>query len=200
MPPNEATQPRSLCLLSLDGGGVRGLSALAIVQQLMISIDPDNPPLPADYFDMIGGTSTGGLIAIMLGRLRMTVDACMEAYAAMGDRIFAKKRHRLTFKGYIQGRFDSDELERCVKEILIRRGLGPDALLRDDSPNACKVFVCATSEQTSDTVHLTSYRNPRGRDHLYRSTKIWEACRATSAATSFFEPITIGYFKESFVD
>ena len=191
---------KKLTLLSLDGGGVRGLSALAIIKQVMVSVDPDNPPLPCDYFDMIGGTSTGGLIAIMLGRLKMSVDACMDAYVSMADRIFAKKRHRLTLLGQVQGRFDSEELEKCVKEVLLRLGMGPDALLRDDSSAKCKVFVCATSEQTGDTVHLTSYRSPRGREHLYRSTKIWEACRATSAATSFFDPITIGDYNEGFVD
>jgi len=46
-------------LLALDGGGVRGLSAL-ILQQLMEAVDSDAPPKPCDYFDMIGGTSTGG--------------------------------------------------------------------------------------------------------------------------------------------
>ena len=56
-------------LLALDGGGVRGLSSLLILQQLMAAVDPESPPKPCDYFDMIGGTSTGGLIAIMLGRL-----------------------------------------------------------------------------------------------------------------------------------
>jgi hypothetical protein len=49
-----------LCLLSLDGGGVRGLSSLQILRQLMESIDPESPPKPCEYFDMIGGTSTGG--------------------------------------------------------------------------------------------------------------------------------------------
>jgi patatin-like phospholipase/acyl hydrolase len=49
-----------LRLLTLDGGGVRGLSALMILQELMEKIDPDCPPRPCDYFDMIGGTSTGG--------------------------------------------------------------------------------------------------------------------------------------------
>jgi patatin-like phospholipase/acyl hydrolase len=49
-----------LRLLALDGGGVRGLSALMILQELMEKINPDSPPKPCNYFDMIGGTSTGG--------------------------------------------------------------------------------------------------------------------------------------------
>jgi hypothetical protein len=61
-------------------------------------------------------------------------------------------------------------------------------------------FVCATSKETGDTVRLTCYRSPRGREQLLRTTKIWEAGRATSAASSFFDPITIGDFGEGFVD
>jgi patatin-like phospholipase/acyl hydrolase len=49
-----------LRLLALDGGGVRGLSALMILEQLMEAADPGAPPKPCGYFDMIGGTSTGG--------------------------------------------------------------------------------------------------------------------------------------------
>ena len=75
-------------ILALDGGGVRGLSSLMILQNLMSTIDPDSPPKPCDYFDMIGGTSTGGLIAIMLGRLRMTVDECIAAYTSLSDKVF----------------------------------------------------------------------------------------------------------------
>jgi len=62
-------------ILSLDGGGVRGLSSLLILREIMEEIgrraQARDPPLPCQYFDLIGGTSTGGLIAIMLGRLRM---------------------------------------------------------------------------------------------------------------------------------
>jgi hypothetical protein len=61
-------------------------------------------------------------------------------------------------------------------------------------------FVCATSKETADTVPLTSYRSPRGREHLFRVAKIWEAGRATSAASSFFDPIAIGVHKEEFID
>jgi len=72
---------RPLRILSLDGGGVRGISTLYILKELMRQIarehDIENPqgpvvsPLPCDYFDLICGNSTGGLIALMLGRLRM---------------------------------------------------------------------------------------------------------------------------------
>lgn len=60
--------------------------------------------------------------------------------------------------------------------------------------------MCATSKETSETVCLTSYRTPRGNNDLLNSAKIWEACRATSAATSFFDPIAIGRYGEEFVD
>jgi len=51
---------QELNLLSLDGGGVRGLSSLYILQRLMEAVNPEKPPKPCDYFDMIAGTSTGG--------------------------------------------------------------------------------------------------------------------------------------------
>jgi patatin-like phospholipase/acyl hydrolase len=97
------TQPPSkeLCLLALDGGGVRGLSALHILKQLMELVDSENPPKPCDYFDLIGGTSTGGLIAIMLGRLQMSVDECIYEYKKLSTRVFTKVHHRINWKGNI---------------------------------------------------------------------------------------------------
>lgn len=128
-------------LLALDGGGVRGLSSLLILQQLMTAIDAESPPKPCDYFDMIGGTSTGGLIAIMLGRLQMTVDNCIHAYTSLSDSVFEKKSRRVTIKGKLQGRFDAAELERAVKKILVERGFDENALLKDAPDAPCKVYV-----------------------------------------------------------
>ncbi|KAL8296146.1 hypothetical protein RB600_001572 [Gaeumannomyces tritici] len=187
-------------LLALDGGGVRGLSSLMVLRSLMATIDPASPPKPCDYFDMIGGTSTGGIIAIMLGRLRMTVDECIVTYTSLSDRVFEKKSHRINIKGQLKGRFDGAELEAAIKKTLRDCGLEEDALL-NDFDTSCKVFVCATSKQTGDTVCLTSYRSLRSHNSdLLQSTTIWQACRATSAATTFFDPIVIGPFGEEFVD
>lgn len=51
---------RDANLLALDGGGVRGMSALLILKRLMEQLDPTSPPKPCDCFHMIGGSSTGG--------------------------------------------------------------------------------------------------------------------------------------------
>lgn len=59
-----------LWLLSFDGGGVRGLSTLYILRNIMARLNQARkemePPLPAvkpcDVFDLIGGTSTGGFV------------------------------------------------------------------------------------------------------------------------------------------
>lgn len=75
---------RPLRILCLDGGGVRGLSEVLILTFLMKRIRyetqkksnerlPANTPPPWKYFDLICGTSTGGLLALMLGRLRLVI-------------------------------------------------------------------------------------------------------------------------------
>ena len=57
-----------LCLLSLDGGGVRGLSTLYILKNIMDRLNHERkkknlaPVKPCDVFDLIGGTSTGGYV------------------------------------------------------------------------------------------------------------------------------------------
>ena len=50
--------------------------------------EPDKVPKPCDYFDLIAGVGTGGLIAIMLGRLRMNTKDCMRVYVQMTRKVF----------------------------------------------------------------------------------------------------------------
>lgn len=121
-----------LCLLSLDGGGVRGLSTLLILKRLMEAIDSTDPPKPCDYFHMIGGTSTGGLIALMLGRMRLNIDQCITAYTKLSLSIFTQLRHRIKLaKGGTPPRFDQAELEKGIKSLLSEHGFREDELLKD---------------------------------------------------------------------
>ena len=78
----------------------------------------------------------------MLGRLKMDIDSCIKAYITLADVVFQKVKHRVkTYKGEVQGRFDTEALERSIKEIIVGQGLEADALLKDDANAQCKVSV-----------------------------------------------------------
>ncbi|KAF2177077.1 phospholipase [Zopfia rhizophila CBS 207.26] len=198
---------RGLNLLSLDGGGIRGLSSLQILKTILERVAREQglqaPPKPCDFFDMIGGTSTGGLIAIMLGRMKMSIEECMEAYTELSDKVF-RQTHSLSLSltGKVRGKFDSKALEDAVKQNLIKHSLPEDCLLQDVGQASCKVFVCATSGSTRQTVILSSYSTERTNSDRLKYTKIWQAARATSAASGFFDPIDVrlGSYKESYTD
>jgi len=85
-------------LLALDDGGIRGLSELVILKEIMHRIKHLNNlpsvPRPCDYFDLIGGTGTGGLIALMLGRLEMPIDVAIDRYVRFAKDVFSKKKTR----------------------------------------------------------------------------------------------------------
>jgi hypothetical protein len=86
-------------------------------------------PKPCDYFDLIAGTGTGGLIAIMLGRLRLDVETCMDVYVKMTKRVFETDK---TIAGipYKQTLFKASKLEEairaCVREHTIFEDEGND--------------------------------------------------------------------------
>ena len=91
---------------------------------------------------------TFSLIAIMLGQLRMSVADCITAYLSLSDRVFRKTRHRVTVKGQVQGRFDAEELVWAVREVVAKQGLQEDALLKNETATACKVYVARYVRQT----------------------------------------------------
>lgn len=113
-----------------------------------VSGDPAKPALPCDYFDMICGTSTGGcvtvgsprrllltwhfsrLIAMMLGRMRMSVDACIDVYNDLASKAFSGK-------GEKGAKYDFRNLEAAVQEVVARQLLDKNAQLRDEN-NPCK--------------------------------------------------------------
>ncbi|MCJ1434912.1 hypothetical protein MMC27_004282 [Xylographa pallens] len=201
--------PRALRLLALDGGGVRGLSELLILKRLMHRIDPQTKdrklPKPCDYFDVMYGTSTGGLVAIMLGRLELDIDTCIERYIRLSRRIFPKKSSSwlnttVKWVAAYQGKewFDSTEYENCVKEV-VEEALGKSRIGEafETADCRCKVAVCVTRAENSDPAILRGYFS---RLVPPVPCAIWEAARATSAASLFFAPITIGSLGSIYAD
>lgn len=179
--------------------------------------------LPCYFFDYMVGTSTGGLVAVMLGRLRMSVDDAIKAYWTLGNDIFRPRLYRY-FR--LHG---AERLEKAVKRVTQQNcgshGKGEQCsgvsdLLRQydyaeegdttfrEHPErqnfTCKVaLVSQRKREQSQVTHVFRSYNHSERFEkepkeynpglLGRSnTKIWQACRATSAAPFYFDSITIG--------
>lgn len=190
---------RPLRVLSLDGGGVRGLSALYILRDVMNKTAPEKKP--CEIFDMIAGTSAGGLIAIMLGRLEMTVDECITEYETLSRTIFAKYKFgdKLMQGGRLEAtgaRYDSSILENAFKEFVGKKLGTKDAKLLNEQ-GSCKVCVMAVradADNNRGPVFLRSYTNPQTLS-LLPDCLVWQAGRATSAAPSYFTPVKVGTYK-----
>ena len=78
-------------------------------------------------------------MAIMLRRIEIKIDECISNYTHLSTKVFQKQRRRVKINGKIQGRFDTAELERSVKEIIGQKGLQKDALLKAPDNARCKV-------------------------------------------------------------
>ncbi|KAG8711322.1 hypothetical protein FRC11_003113 [Ceratobasidium sp. 423] len=122
------TKDRSWALASLsdttritDDGGIMGLSSLLIIKEMMARLQVKDQrltmPKPCEYFDMIGGTGTGAISAIMLGRLRMSIGDAIDSYVQLMRTVFSERKY--TIKGDT-GAFKSTLLERGLKEIIFR--------------------------------------------------------------------------------
>ncbi|KAL5047170.1 hypothetical protein BDW71DRAFT_180407 [Aspergillus fruticulosus] len=77
----------------------------------------DQIPKPCDYFDLIAGTGTGGLIALMLGRLRLDLETCKDVYVRMTRRVFETDK---TFAGipFRSTLFKASKLEEAIRECV----------------------------------------------------------------------------------
>jgi patatin-like phospholipase/acyl hydrolase len=79
---------------------------------------PDDAISPSDVFDVVAGTSTGGLIAIMLGKLHMSVAECIEQYYAMAKELFGKISIRGSIsRGHWKERYSEEKFEKCFRKV-----------------------------------------------------------------------------------
>jgi len=189
---SETNDGIGLRLLSLDGGGIRGLSTLLILETIMHRIKSEenleNMPHPCDYFDLIGGTSTGGIIALMLGRLRMSVKEAIDCYDNLAGKVFSE------FKWAGDGKYKATLLEEVIKAIVNERTGDSEAQVLDDGAlgGICNTFVCAMNAHDMNAcrpVLFRTYVSPKGPSI---PCTVWQAARATSAAPTFFKRVYIG--------
>ena len=161
-------------ILAIDGGGIRGI----IPATVLADLERRAARPVAELFDLVAGTSTGGILGCGLlhpTRLRSAA-SLVELYREEGPRIFRLPlgRRIATGFGLLEERYADDGLN-----AVLERELG-------DAP---------LSHARRDLL-LTAYDLEERRPYLYKSWRpaavrqtLWEAARATSAAPTYFEPL-----------
>jgi patatin-like phospholipase/acyl hydrolase len=175
-------------ILSLDGGGIRGI----IPALILAEIEKRTKKRISELFDLIAGTSTGGILALGMvkpaGKTKAKKDVpaysaeeAVALYEAQGSRIFARSPWRVvrSVGGFIDEKYPTEGVESVLQEFF-----GTSML----------------SEALTDTI-IPSYeietRSPfffkskKARDNADEDYMMWQAARATSAAPSYFEPVQI---------
>ena len=163
-------------VLAIDGGGLRGVFPAGILARLeeayQIRI--------TDCFDLIVGTSTGGIIALGLGK-GLTPAEIEDFYLERGPRIFAGAESVLRNLAQItESKYDNTALERELQECFGATLLG----------ESVKRLVITSYDMENDDVRLIkTAHHPRLRND-YR-LPMWHVALATSAAPTYFSACKI---------
>jgi uncharacterized protein len=166
-------------MLALDGGGIRGIYTAELLRLCEKAFCGDRGI--AQFFDMVTGTSTGGIIALGLG-LGMKMDDIVGFYRDDGRRIFpplpaTRWRKCLRFLAWLQkSKLDHAELERALKARFGEHLLG-ESVTR-------LVVPAFMMPKTEIAVFKTDHHMDFKRDHL---TPMWQVARATSAAPTYLQ-------------
>ncbi len=160
-------------ILSLDGGGIKGLFSAAVLAH----IEKDLKTRIVDHFDLIVGTSTGGIIALALG-LGISPKEIVEFYVEKGPKIFPKGWLFRPVRGlqhYVMRKFSARGLEKALQEIAGDKTLG-DCQKR--------LVVPSYNLQENDVYLFKTPHHKRFRRDW--EIPVWKVARATSAAPTYF--------------
>ena len=180
---------RKVRILSIDGGGIRGILPGLVVAQLekKLQVKTNNPDLRiSDMFDFMAGTSTGGILSLAYlvpgenNRPKLTANEAVNIYLDRGDEIFDVSLWQKIKSGggITDEKYDAAEIEEAL----------------DDT------FGETTLKDLLKPCIITSYDIRNGRPHFFKqhrsnnpiyNFKVKDAARSTSAAPTYFETARI---------
>jgi len=171
-------------ILSIDGGGIRGILPGVIIADIEAKIQErtgDADARISDFFDLMVGTSTGGILTCIYlvpdenGRPKFSAQQAVDLYLTRGQQIFSRNlgQRIKSVGGITDEKYNAAQLELIVKEYI------QDAKLSD----LLKPCLITSYDIENRRAHFfTSHDAKTTRDFLVR-----EVARATSAAPSYFE-------------
>ena len=175
---------RRLRILSLDGGGIRGVISARVLAE--VELRTGRPA--AELFDLVAGTSTGGLIALGVtkpgvdGMPALAASDLVDLYAERGGEIFSRSVWHKTraFGNAVEEKFPAGPLEAILEEYFGETMLS-EALV--------DVLVPAYEIEIRSPWFFRS-RKAREKPAEYDFTMA-KVARATSAAPTYFEPLRV---------
>ncbi|KAA9041259.1 patatin [Ginsengibacter hankyongi] len=198
-------KPGQKKILSLDGGGIRGALTLGYLKKLEDILKakfPDQPDFRlCDYFDLIGGTSTGSIIAASLA-IGKTVDEITKLYMDLGGKIFGEKRNwwnPMETMKWLKANYSYKAMEDGLKFAYGDLTMGSKEL---------KTGLCIVAKRADTNSIWPLINHPKGKffdSDLGKNKDIplWMAVRASSAAPTYFAPQMIEVMKDqqaAFID
>ncbi|XP_031494059.1 phospholipase A I isoform X1 [Nymphaea colorata] len=195
-----AVGKQGLRILSMDGGGMKGMATVQMLKQ----IEQGTGKRIHEMFDLICGTSTGGMLAIALGIKKMTLEQCEEIYKNLGKLVFAEpipkdneaaswrekldqlyKSSSQNFRVVVHGsKHSADQFERLLKEMC--KDEDGDLLIESAVKNTPKVFVVSTlvSVMPAQPFLFRNYQYPAGTPEMTIGTTESTAVSIGSPPTS----------------
>jgi patatin-like phospholipase/acyl hydrolase len=167
--PGPASDAGRFQILSLDGGGLRGIFSAAILARL----EEDLETSVIDHFDLIAGTSTGGIIALALG-LGLSPRQIVEVYAELGGRVFRNPVGWRSARQVMRAKYAPGPLREALTAAFGDRTFGQSA----------KRLVITSYNLGADDVYLfrTAHHPRLRRDWRERAVDV---AMATSAAPTY---------------
>jgi uncharacterized protein len=179
--PERFREERPRRMLALDGGGIRGLVTLGILEHLEQVVADRTGQRLCDYFDYIAGTSTGAIIAASL-TCGMKVREIIRFYESCGKQMFEPSSLIKRLKNF----YTADPLKLQLQETF-----GRDTNLSSETLQ-CLLLVVTKNVTTDSPWPISSNPDARYNDPARKDCNlqipIWQLVRASTAAPVYFPP------------
>jgi patatin-like phospholipase/acyl hydrolase len=157
-------------ILCIDGGGIKGV----VPASFLAAVEDSLGESVSQYFDLVVGTSTGGIIAIGLG-LGLSARQILEFYEVHGPAIFRGDRRLLALRWLLRAKYDSTPLRTALHDVFADRLFGESS----------KRLVIPSFNVGTGEVHVwkTAHHPRFERDHKCQAI---EVALSTAAAPTYF--------------
>ncbi|CAK3752481.1 hypothetical protein DOTSEDRAFT_168601 [Lecanosticta acicola] len=196
-------------ILSLDGGGIRGIVQLEVLRAIEQTLASHLPV--QSFFDLIVGTGTGGLVGLALTMNDRSIESCIDMFSAICEHAFTPRLKGVPLINQIAQMFGTGPKYKTKPlYAALKEAFSEDDDLFGTSEkrrNGARVAMTSTSVTGQETILLASYRRPEDLLPTYSferphdpdmEMKTHEAVAAALATPSYFRPFV--YHGKTYLD